>query len=382
MSAPPSTRPPAGNSRRSTTSLSAPPKSNVQQTTSNPSTETRMVNPTLNNIQTFENDGVPNNSSTSNMDPLAPGNRLSNPSNETSLKETGETAAKPSFAAVTAPKYVRKPDIIAHRYNRFQPERTGDTYTITIPMDFYEQQVQNFKHAVIARLLLRKGDKPRSTEDLKQELQLLWNVKGQWTLIPMGKGFFTLKFSTSEDKVAAKRHAVWDLSRGSIRIREWIRNFDPYKEVSSLCQVWVRIYNLPVEYWHAEVISAIGRTLGSPIRIDSLSAHGEKGNFARILVELDLAIPLQESVTIDCGIASFYVEFVYERLPLYCSQCRLTGHTVEKCKKLLARQENKIAEEAKGKQVDNAETVGDGFTTVKNKKSWKPRYEGEASGLG
>ncbi|XP_057775004.1 uncharacterized protein LOC130993982 [Salvia miltiorrhiza] len=149
----------------------------------------------------------------------------------------------------------------------------------------------------------------------------------------MAKGFYTLVFTCAEDKALAKQRAGWELSKGSLRIREWVRFFDPYKEISSLCHVWVRLYYLPIELWHPEVFAAIGRTIGLPIRFDSPSAYKEVGHFARILVEVDLAQPLQESMTLGCGTNSFYIEFYYEQLPLYYSLCKITGHNRDKCNK-------------------------------------------------
>ncbi|XP_057791002.1 uncharacterized protein LOC131008121 [Salvia miltiorrhiza] len=36
--------------------------------------------------------------------------------------------------------------------------------------------------------------------------------------------------------MAAKKRTGWELTKGFLRIREWVRYFDPYKEISSLCQ--------------------------------------------------------------------------------------------------------------------------------------------------
>ncbi|XP_057779554.1 uncharacterized protein LOC130998137 [Salvia miltiorrhiza] len=169
----------------------------------------------------------------------------------------------------------------------------------------------------------------------------------------MGKGFFTLKFGTQQDKDIAKAKTVWDLSSGSLRLREWTRNFDPHKEISSLSQVWVRIYNMPAEYWHPEVFAAIGRTLGFPIKLDGTSANWEVGSFARLLVEIDLSLPLIDSMTIDCDITSFYVEFVYEQLPRYCSLCNITGHVLDKCKRLKINADGNDSKQAPAKEGNN-----------------------------
>ncbi|XP_057770895.1 uncharacterized protein LOC130990687 [Salvia miltiorrhiza] len=109
----------------------------------------------------------------------------------------------------------------------------------------------------------------------------------------MAKDFFTVKFSTLNDKRKAKDKVILELSMGQVRLREWSRYFNPYKEASSLAEIWLRIYYLPVEMWTQEIIAGIGYALGHPLRIDH-AAHGQAGHFARVQVKVDMAKPLLE----------------------------------------------------------------------------------------
>ncbi|XP_057791060.1 uncharacterized protein LOC131008184 [Salvia miltiorrhiza] len=176
--------------------------------------------------------------------------------------------------------------------------------------------------------------------EIKAELQSIWQVPNDWQLIPMGKGYFTLKFGSMEDKKMAKKVSTQDINGGLLRLREWVPKFNPYKEASSLVQVWVRIYYLPIELWHPEVISTIGRYLGSPLKIDASSAVGEVGHYARVIIEIDMSLPLREYVMIDEDDSSLYVEFSYENLPAYCNRCKITGHSTDKCRRTKASLEN------------------------------------------
>ncbi|XP_057791147.1 uncharacterized protein LOC131008277 [Salvia miltiorrhiza] len=203
----------------------------------------------------------------------------------------------------------------------------------------------------------------------------------------MSKGFYTIKFSTAEDKSIAKRSNVWNLRSGTLRLREWVRNFDPYKEISSLCQVWMRIYYLPVEYWTKEIISSIARSAGVPIKVDGATAHGEVGHYARVLVEVDLAPPLPESASVDCHDRSIYVEFGFEQLPAFCTKCKITRHNLDKCKKRYDKEANNDTvggnkrTETVGAEVILNTTEEDAGRAQKNttlevskqKPAWKPR---------
>ncbi|XP_057781497.1 uncharacterized protein LOC130999817 [Salvia miltiorrhiza] len=258
---------------------------------------------------------------------------------EAPISSSGKTNTM-NYAAALGPR-VRKPDLPAHRFQALHTSSSGGIDTLKIPSDFLQQRVMEFKFALIGRLMLRKGSKPRLTQDLKAELQKFWNTSQEWQLIPMGKGFFTLKFSSMADKKVAKEKLNLDISNGCLRLREWVPKFDPYKECSLLAQVWVRIYYLPIELWHPEVIAAVGRYLGNPIRIDGGSADRDVGHYARALIEIDLALPLRESLMIDEDNSSIYIEFSYESLPTFCNHCKIVGHTPDKCRKLKQREDLK-----------------------------------------
>ncbi|XP_057790965.1 uncharacterized protein LOC131008083 [Salvia miltiorrhiza] len=174
----------------------------------------------------------------------------------------------------------------------------------------------------------------------------------------MGKGYYTLRFQFQEDKATAKANLLWDLSVGSLWLRDWVRYFNPYKEPSSLAQVWVRIYYLPVEFWHPEVISGIGSWLGQPLKIDGNSMTEDVGHFVRMLVEIDLAQPLPVTLNIDGGDYAFPVEFSYEYLPIFCHRCKITGHSMEKCRKGDKSQGKTTDEVEKGDKGPEGHAVG------------------------
>ncbi|XP_057803355.1 uncharacterized protein LOC131018657 [Salvia miltiorrhiza] len=168
---------------------------------------------------------------------------------------------------------------------------------------------------------------------IKKELQNMWNISSPWQLIPLGKGYYTIVFQNAEDKQRAKAKLIWEVFNGHLRLREWAKNFDPFKELSSLANVWIRIHYLPIEYWHAEVLAGIARFVGHPLKIDGASITRDFGQFARVLVELDMSKSLPTTLLFDGGDYSFHVEFTYEYLPYYCSKCKITGHSPDKCRK-------------------------------------------------
>ncbi|XP_057771048.1 uncharacterized protein LOC130990832 [Salvia miltiorrhiza] len=178
----------------------------------------------------------------------------------------------------------------------------------------------------------------------------LWKTSDAIRVVPLGKGFFSIIFVNESELATAKSRATWKLSKGIIRIREWVPDFDSYKESSALSQVWLRIYYLPHEYWHPEVIIGIARYVGLPIKLDGFAFAGHVGHFARVLVDMDVSKPIPETLTVDKGTRSFEVEFVYENLPHFCGYCKLAGHNIAQCRR--KKQQDNNTEATNPKSLD------------------------------
>lgn len=51
--------------------------------------------------------------------------------------------------------------------------------------------------------------------------------------------------------------------------------------------------------WHPSIILGIAKAAGNPVRIDERSLAGDYGHYVRVLVEVDLSLPIQEQVMIE-----------------------------------------------------------------------------------
>lgn len=172
------------------------------------------------------------------------------------------------------------------------PVRKGDNFSITIDEGIYQKRVSKYESTLIGRLVLSKCNKPWVIIDLKSWLQDIWRLQNQWKVIPLGRGFFNIQFGSSEDRGRASTHGIWNVKPGTLRLTRWTPNFNPYKLSTSITQFWIRIYELSIEYWYSSVILGIARAIGVPLKIDERSLNGSLGHFVRVLVEVDLNLPL------------------------------------------------------------------------------------------
>ncbi|XP_058762536.1 uncharacterized protein LOC131635916 [Vicia villosa] len=128
------------------------------------------------------------------------------------------------------------------------------------------------------------------------------------------------------------------LNPGSLKLFAWTRDFNQALQNNTSAQVWVRFFRLSQEYWRPRILFAIASCVGTPICIDSASAKSRIdrtfGQFVRVLIDMDLSLPLNHNVLVEREGFAFFSDIEYENLPALCSHCRKTGHIVQECKML------------------------------------------------
>ncbi|KAL6138079.1 hypothetical protein ACLB2K_063365 [Fragaria x ananassa] len=206
--------------------------------------------------------------------------------------------------------------------------------TVTISEEGYQVGLENCKHMLLAHLHLAAGEKPYSPTHLHKKLTQVWGEIGQWRAIPMGKGYFTFKFAFDEavSKVWAQNAVSFKL--GVLCFMRWSPNFSPANQRNTNTQVWVRLWDLGLQFiWEPVTLFEIPNGIGVPIKIDQNTLERRFGLFARVLVDVDLSCsPPCELVVRRSNCEIVMVEVEHERLPNFCSHYGNVGHKVTACK--------------------------------------------------
>jgi len=79
------------------------------------------------------------------------------------------------------------------------------------------------------------------------------------------------------------------LNPGILRFFCWSKDFDPQNQIQSHAQLWVRLMNLPKEYWRKTTLFEIASGIGYPLTIDEATQSRLFGHYARILVDVDMS---------------------------------------------------------------------------------------------
>lgn len=162
---------------------------------------------------------------------------------------------------------------------------------------------------------------------------------------PTGEGYYELSFSSLEDLRSVWAVGAWHLNLGLLRLSQWTPDFQVNRQKQTHVQCWVRIHDLPQEYWRTKLLFEIAGGLGSPISLDESTRNRVLGHFARVLVDVDLSARLPSEILVERDGYAFFVGIEYERLPDFCTHYQTIGHPLANCNNKSGQEGKKLRQQ-------------------------------------
>ncbi|WOL04278.1 hypothetical protein Cni_G12999 [Canna indica] len=101
-------------------------------------------------------------------------------------------------------------------------------------------------------------------------------------------------------------------------------------ELNFFLNLWVKIHNLPLEFWSASVIRKIIGRLGKPLYMDKHTTTKSRIGYARICIEMEIGVGLVDSPTFTVRNEKYEIQLEYEWKPSRCTRYSIFGHTDNK----------------------------------------------------
>nr|XP_009794210.1 PREDICTED: uncharacterized protein LOC104241008 [Nicotiana sylvestris] len=186
-----------------------------------------------------------------------------------------------------------------------------------------ERLYMPWKFSVIIKIFKRK----MPHHMLRSRLINLWKPSEQLILVDLGWDFFIVKFSLEESMVKALHLGPWFVSGHFQSVRKWEPKFVPHEATLTSTAIWIRLPQLPTEFYDKVILEKVGRKLGKLLKIDQCTSSTLRGRYARICIQVPQETPVEISVII--GDQKQLV--VYEGEGTLCTSCGRIGHTASKC---------------------------------------------------
>lgn len=160
--------------------------------------------------------------------------------------------------------------------------------TIALSTTEKKQLRKPWKHSLIIKLF----NGALGYMQMMKRLKTKWPLKGEIALLDLGFDSYIVKFSCWDDYNHVLTEGPWMINDHYLTIRQWAHNFIPDDTLIRFLTAWIRIPNLPVEYFDVDFLHKVGEKVGKVVRIDKQTALAKRGQFVRLSVEVDLAKPL------------------------------------------------------------------------------------------
>ncbi|KEH15448.1 DUF4283 domain protein, partial [Medicago truncatula] len=154
-------------------------------------------------------------------------------------------------------------------------------------------------------------------------LQHQWKIQAEWRMRPLGRGYYEFTFASAHDMRIVWALGTVNLKPGVLRLFEWTKDFNMHKQRNTQTQVWIRLMELPQEYWMDRTLREIASAVGTPLLIDNATTKRIFGHYARILVDMDFSRKLFHEKSLLRGKDTHLI------LRSYTSGSRIFVHTAK-----------------------------------------------------
>ncbi|KAL4555570.1 hypothetical protein LXL04_038193 [Taraxacum kok-saghyz] len=231
-----------------------------------------------------------------------------------------------------------------------------------------------------------------------------WKQFGIEEVMVNEEGFYFFRFSSEQGVIGVLEGGPWLIFNNPIIIRRWTTGLNLSKPEHNSVPVWVKVFNVPLEYWNGTGLNHIAWEIGKPLEVDSWTAnmcdsHWGRPAFMRILMEMsaekewlkELNVFSIDMMTGERLQSKCKVEYAWT--PSKFSHCKVFGHRDSSCGILIAMDLKMKESRGKEKEVQEGRKVNlieelinntvkinpseDDFITVERKKKKQNKNPGE-----
>jgi hypothetical protein len=148
-------------------------------------------------------------------------------------------------------------------------------------------------------------------------------------------GLYLFRFVDIKARDEVMEAKLWHIANKPLILRKWTPGMQLLKISLSTVHVWIKMHNLPIEFWNSTCLSYVASGVGKPLCADSVTEEQIRLGFARVLVEIDIdsVFPKEvEVIGVDGGRVVVGIEYPW--LPVKCKKCRSFGHLSHSCTKV------------------------------------------------
>ncbi|XP_020679216.1 uncharacterized protein LOC110097278 [Dendrobium catenatum] len=199
---------------------------------------------------------------------------------------------------------------------------------VNLDLDKAWGNIQKLDRALVGSLLGRRVP----FWVVQNELQRKWGHLGLSQVTPLGADCFLGWFEDVDARDKVMLGGPWYVAGQIIGVEQWTIGARSRQGRKFSSPVWIRLPNLPLEYWDEANLVRMAAGVGEPLYMDKQTKRWDRCAFARVCVQLDLSKKLPKGVWANGLGGAFFQPVEYEGIPLICQACGKVGHKAEGCR--------------------------------------------------
>lgn len=116
------------------------------------------------------------------------------------------------------------------------------------------------------------------------KIRATWKPHGELQIIDLGLDYFLIRFKSKDDYWKVLNEGPWYIGHQFLSVRQWSPGFKPSTTNLSTTAVWVRLPQLPIEFYDNSILQKVGNQLGELPKIDACTVDNVRGRFARLCI--------------------------------------------------------------------------------------------------
>ncbi|KAH7841895.1 hypothetical protein Vadar_013209 [Vaccinium darrowii] len=258
------------------------------------------------------------------------------------------------------------------------PEEEDD---IVIDATVRERAVVDCSTSLVGKLLTKRGF---SRAALKDTMRKVWGSPEGLRMVDVGENLFHFRFVNEMDLQRVVNGDPWCFDNMLLLLRRWEAGLKADTVVFNEIDFWIQLWGLPFEYISPEIGGEIGRRIGTVLEVNKVIEKGDWGRYVRVRVRIPLNRPLRRGGNVVLGEGlKCWVDYKYERLPLFCHYCGLIDHEIQECSvKSKDVMEGYVKENSYGPWMAAASSFRRGYKWKERDQGNQRRWRGEAVNSG
>ncbi|GAV92308.1 DUF4283 domain-containing protein [Cephalotus follicularis] len=178
--------------------------------------------------------------------------------------------------------YFQNPNREAQKLTYIAPAIVDGESMAELPEEVLEEGAKEWEHALVGFFVGKKIP----FRSLQSVLNKKWSVAGKFSIHTTDNGISVFKCETVEVRNWILDNGPWDVWGVHLALRLWERDLPPISSGFTKIPVWVKLMNIPMEYWTVRGLSHLASVLGTPLHMDPATASKQMISFTRICVEM------------------------------------------------------------------------------------------------